>query len=1297
MFVLGGLALFQGKEIPARILIDSGSTQQYVSTAFISKYSLPVERDDGSPHWVQVANGTYMESTGSVDLTLAMDRYQTRIHAKVLDMPEYDVILGLDWLQTANPVIDWQDMSIQVREESGTIHELSPQDPVRYVHTQEGTYAVEGIDPISVKGVEKMLRCPGAVYCLFNIRPVAEEKVPTPSDLDLDPISLVTTGHDKAKKILANYRHVFREDLPPELPPTRELEHRIDTGDASPINLNAYPLSPVHLAEQSRQLSQMLTQGIIQESSSPWGFPVLFVKKPGGKWRMCIDYRALNAVTRKNGYPLPRISECCDLIGRAKVLSKLDLTQGYYQVQVAPEDREKTAFNTREGKFEYRAMPFGLANAPATFQTLMNRILRKCIARRFVIVYLDDIVIFSNSVTEHCEHLTEVLTILADNKLYAKPTKSVLMVTELEFCGHLVGNGKLQPLRSKVQVITDWPVPQNVHEMRQFLGLATFYRRFIRDFAKICVPLFELLKEVDAEQRKKRFRKITWNATCELAFCKLKEALTSGPTLLQPDTTLPFIIETDASEWAIGCVLLQEEPGSGKLHPVAYDGRKLSPAEVNYPVHEKELLAVKNALQIWRIYIDNGHTTIIYTDHESLKYLATMRNPTKRLARWIEEFGEYNVDLRYRRGRDQVVPDAISRRPDLMGEGPRNIAHPLTAIRGVEEDEWANHLLLYLEEGVEPPEPLQKDIHEEAQQFTVHEGTLYRLEEDGESPYTPQILRNDLLEKLHNEYGHLNHPGIQGIVTGRGWWHSRTADIKKFVSYCPQCQIAQRSKTMQDPEAPQTLNRSSLQIFDRWAIDLIGILPKTPAGNRWIVTAIEYLTGWPVAAALPDARAETVAAFVHNEIAMVYGPPKELLSDNGKNLVGAIMQSYTTLLRSKHRITTPYHPRTNGKVENFNGFLGATLTKLLVNQPVILWDQYLAQALFAVRVRVHATSRYSPYMLLFGRHPRLPTDENDMRPMEVTKAEWDELLTRVKRLQHARMVANERLVKRAIEVQKMKSERVKPTSYIEGDWVLVRAEARYKFEGRWFGPYRIVKVMPLGTYRLADPDGNLVLTLINGQRLTSARVTDETQKVLWNSSRIQGALRRRGVQLDEPSPEVAALFEKESEITDSYRELATIPEEEWRRLESRGLLPRESKPSREDYGRLEEGLKEGLSEPQPPGSEENTAQLPGISGSQQTPLVAATESMEVDPHDTLDPMEITATTEDILEPVETTDIADQMDSEPVEVTGPNQPWIPKKKKNVPSWLRESTAGFGPRNRKSSGYGLRSSVNHSRNL
>lgn len=1239
MCVLQGHVTFRSRDYPARILLDSGADGQYVSADFIRSTGIEVETGRNHPKLVKVANGAYEQVPGEASLTVVINGYHSRIHARVLNLPDFDIILGYDWLRTVNPLIDWRTLRIQVEDRGGELYDLSPTFTSRFVDSQPLAFATELQDaegPLSASQTAKLLRHPEAEAYVFVVKRVRESEPevttpnfasnetlvkghpPTPHTGDSDHIR---TTPVEIQQLLDKFSDCLREELPPELPPSRGYEHTIDTGDATPINLNSYPLSPVHLREQSEQIASLLKQGFIEESSSPWGFPVLFVKKPGGKWRMCIDFRALNAVTKKNGYPLPRIQECIDLIGRAKVLSKLDFTQGYYQMLVSEKDREKTAFNTREGKFQWKVMPFGLCNAPASFQTFMNRILRPFLGR-FVVVYLDDIVVYSDTMDEHLRHLTLIFEVLRRETLYAKPSKCIFAVPCLEFCGHLVGGGTIRPLSSKVAIIIEWPSPTNVHEVRVFLGMVTYYRRFILRFAMICVPLFDLLKETDAEIRRKKFRKITWTASAEAAFQELKKRLTEAPVLLQPDTTLAFVIEADASEWAIGIVLLQRHPETGRLHPVAYDGRKLSPAEVNYPVHEKELLAIKYALQTWRMYIDNGHTTVIYTDHESLKYLATMRNPSKRLARWIEEFGEYNISIQYRKGSEAVVPDAISRRPDLMGEGPRNRAAIVAAIRGFDEDEWATHITALLIDGTAPPAEFKEDIYEHQGEFTTdHEGTLYHTTADGSSPYIPQMFRADLLERMHTEYGHLGYPGLQGVMIGRGWWHNLEKDIRNYAHICPQCQVTQRSRPNQEREIPRTLASDELQLFDRWAIDLIGILPKTPTGNCWIFTAIEYMTGWPVTRALPDARAETIAKVIHDDITMVYGPPKELISDNGRNLTGDVMSAYTKLLATKHRVTTPYHPRTNGLVENLNGLLGAILTKMLTNQPTILWDQYLMQATFSIRIRIHTTRGKSPYTLLFGRNPRLPSDENLLRPLTDSGDTMQENLDRIEQMQHARMIANRKLVEKAVKARQLREDSVKLASFHEGDWVLVRAENRQKFEGRWFGPYRVLQANILGTYRLQEPSGNVVSTLINGQRLVSAHVEGDDIKQLWNSSKIQGALRKRKISLQESSPEVAELFQKENADTPSYEELASIPAKEWKKLleqrsgERSGQVGEESNPSlptATDLEALEQGIREGLRE-DPAGGDalSETVDEPRVSPRREG---ESSQELELSPH-----------------------------------------------------------------------------------
>ena len=535
-----------------------------------------------------------------------------------------------------------------------------------------------------------------------------------------------------------------------------------------------------------------------------------------------------------------------------------------------------------------------------------------------------------------------------------------------------------------------------------------------------------------------------------------------------------------------------------------------------------------------------------------------MRNPSKRLARWINEFGDHNLDIRYRKGSEAIVPNAISRRPDFKGEGPANAAFIGHMKYGMDENEWANHMTAFLRNGTEPPDTFREIIFEDADNFVVEttrehrkapeDDDLLRKDPDGNRPYIPVEFRGDFLDRMHREYGHLGHPGLLGVVGPRAWWHTIDRDIREYTQYCEQCQCTQRPRAAQEREDPQTLIRKDMKIFERWAVDLIGILPTTNSGNKWIFTAVEYLTGWPIAVALKDAKAETLARVIHEEIAMHYGAPRELLSDNGPNFIGKVVTHYMNILKTKHRQTTPYHPRTNGKVENLNGTLGKILTKMLVNKPTVLWDQYLSQALFACRARVHVTSRKSPFFLLFGVHPRLPSDKDGPIPMDINiPADIHE--ERISRLIHARAIANEMLLAKAIKAMKLREDSMKyPHEFKEGDFALVRNEAKNKFESQWFGPFRIEKCTPLGTYRMTEPGGNVLKHLINGQRLVRANTAGRNVEKFWNSSKIQRQLRKTAKELKEMQSAAAvdeALAQEPS--PPSFDEFASISAADWKK------------------------------------------------------------------------------------------------------------------------------------------------------
>ncbi|XP_052623591.1 uncharacterized protein LOC128128868, partial [Lactuca sativa] len=400
---------------------------------------------------------------------------------------------------------------------------------------------------------------------------------------------------------------------------------------------------PTEMQELSSQLSELLDKGFIRPSYSPWGAPVLFVKKKDGSFRMCIDYRELNKLTVKNRYPLPRIDDLFDQLQGASYFSKIDLRSGYHQLKVREEDIPKTAFRTRYGHYEFVVMPFGLTNAPAAFMDLMNRICRPFLDN-FVIVFIDDILVYSRSKEEHGQHLRQVLETLRSEKLYAKLSKCEFWLRSVNFLGHVVSQDGIHVDPSKVKAVEGWATPTTPTEIRQFLGLAGYYRRFIQNFSKIAKPLTLLT------QKSVPFK---WTDRQEIAFRTLKQALCSAPVLSLPEGTEDFVVYCDASNQGLGCVLMQR----GRV--IAYASRQLKTHEVNYTTHDLELGAVVFALKIWRHYL-YGTKCTIFTDHKSLQHILNQKELNMRQRRWVELLNDYECEIKYHPGKANVVADALS-------------------------------------------------------------------------------------------------------------------------------------------------------------------------------------------------------------------------------------------------------------------------------------------------------------------------------------------------------------------------------------------------------------------------------------------------------------------------------------------------------------------------------------------------------------------------------------------------------------------------------------------------------------
>lgn len=661
-------------------MIDSGATNSFVNSSFLGTTHIPLVQKD-VPLELQVIDGRPISSGAithhSALSTLSISGHEENISLDITSLGNYPVILGLPWLSLHNPEIDWKNQSIIFNSKhclNQCIPSRSqPDTPVlgdqshKVIDTQstppiqsrlETPIPPPRISLVSVAAFRLALKKTDCVYGFNTPAPYHEPDQWDDDDKDPDLLTL-------RKLIPTQFHHhldVFRKSNFDKLPEHSKYDHSIPLeGDLQPPFGPIYSLSEVELKALDEYLKDNIRKGFIQPSQSPAGAPILFVKKSDGSLRLCVDYRGLNKITRKNRYPLPLIQESLDRLKEASVFSKVDLKAAYNLVRIAKGDKWKTAFRTRYGLFEYQVMPFGLTNAPASFQYLINDVLRDFLDV-FVIVYLDDILIFSKTESDHVQHVNQVLERLKSNNLWANAEKCRFYQKEVDFLGYLVSNHGVRMDPKKVESVTSWPTPKSIHDIQVFLGFANFYRRFIRSYSKVTAPLTRLLRK-DV--------KFDWTAKEEDSFQTLKVAFTTAPILCHFKPDRPIVIETDASDFAIAGVLSQPSPENAKiLHPVAFYSRKLQPAELNYDIFNKEMLAIVEALKQWRAYLEGAEGITVYSDHKNLEYFTQSKVLNRRQARWAEYILAFDFTIIYREGKSMGKPDALTRRQDLQ-EGSR--------------------------------------------------------------------------------------------------------------------------------------------------------------------------------------------------------------------------------------------------------------------------------------------------------------------------------------------------------------------------------------------------------------------------------------------------------------------------------------------------------------------------------------------------------------------------------------------------------------------------------------------------
>uniref|UniRef100_A0A3P9J3I3 Gypsy retrotransposon integrase-like protein 1 n=1 Tax=Oryzias latipes TaxID=8090 RepID=A0A3P9J3I3_ORYLA len=857
----------------------------------------------------------------------------------------------------------------------------------------------------------------------------------------------------------------------------------------------------------------MVRGGIIEPSDSPWASGVVMVKKKTGpKMRFCVDYRPLNGVTKKDSYPLPRIDESLDLVSGSSWFSSLDLRSGYWQVPLSPEARPKTAFCTGRGLWQFRVLSFGLCNAPATFERLMEKVLAS-IPRQECLVYLDDILVHGGSFKAALESLRKVLQRIAAAGLKLHPDKCCFMRRELEFLGHRIGSEGISTLEEKVQAVRDWPTPTTLRDLKSFLGLASYYRRFVRGFSCIAAPLFHLQKK-DCD--------FVWTQECEQAFSSLKKALTNSPILTPPDPKLPFILDTDASDVGMGAVLSQM--GSAGERVVAYFSKTFSKAERRYCVTRRELLAVVKAIGHFRYYLC-GLPFTVRTDHSALQWLMTFKEPEGQIARWLEELASFSFTVEHRPGSRHANADAMSRRPCALagcqycekreareavisreeqshtGESSWPVCR---LVQGVDPTEWRAHqeqdvdlqpVLQWVEAGRKPEwgevagcSPGSKGLFEKFDALRLKDGVLQRAWKEpatGEERWqvvVPRTLRNSVLQGCHGAAGS-GHFGVSKTlrrIRQGFYWGQLRRDVEDF---CRRCDICTAHKGPPDRSRAELQQLAAGAPMERVAVDIMGPFPRTNRGNRFVLVAMDYFTKWPEAYAIPDQEAVTVADALVEGMFSRFGAAEVIHSDQGRNFESAVFSAMCERLGMRKTRTTPLHPQSDGLVERFNRTLVKQLA-ILTSAHQSDWDEHLPLVLMAYRSAVQDSTLCTPALLMLGRELRTPAEMSFGKPPDALGAPpGPEYARKLQdRMDTAHAFARNQLEKAGIRQKRNYDLRAKGKDFKAGDLVWVYNPKRKKgrcpkLDCQWVGPCEVLEKLGEVVYRVELPPGGRRVTL----------------------------------------------------------------------------------------------------------------------------------------------------------------------------------------------------------------------------
>jgi RNase H-like domain found in reverse transcriptase/Reverse transcriptase (RNA-dependent DNA polymerase)/Integrase zinc binding domain/Chromo (CHRromatin Organisation MOdifier) domain/Retroviral aspartyl protease/Integrase core domain len=1034
-----------------KVLIDTGASHSFISHVLCVRLGLILQPTNITA--VATANDPSVQVLGAIETVVKWRRslLSTPVKAQVLQtfLPGIDMILGQDWLDANRVIVDYGTSTITINGASGATVTVKPESPSSEHSTLPhstpcNTPDGDGTSPgpelcalLTAKQASRAIRTGCRAY-LCVVKSQEDDVLNRVPDLShLSPQML-----QKTSALIQAYADVFPKDLPTTLPPNKLPCEAIPLEDSTQTPFRQkFRISPLEKEEMDKQIEQLLKSGMIETSSSPFGAPVLFIRKKDGTLRCVFDYRMLNKITVRNRYPLARIDDILDSFRGAAFMTSLDLIMGYNQWQIHDTDVPKSAFTTPSGHYQWRVLPFGLTNGPAVFTRAMTELLAPYIGK-FVQVYLDDICILSKTAEEHLQHIEIVLQKLREVKLYVKLAKCSFAMTEMKFLGHILSGEGIRADPEKIAVLQAWKFPKSGKEMLQFLGLANYFRKFMANFSRVASGLYHLTK-----------KNVTFTPEHEHlhAFEEIKRRLANPPVLAYPDPDREYVLISDASMTGCGAILTQER------RPVAYYSSKFCPAERNYTTTEQELLGVIKALKHWRCYLEGCKAMIIVTDHNPLTYLPTQVMLSRRQARWNEFLSRFHFTWKHTPGVLNPA-DGLSR------------LWTVVAVCCAASTILEQHPTLLNEIGA---------AYAQDERFTDPKYTrkwkctgLY-WRDDRERIIVPSSMVEKVIEAHHaNLYsGHFGASRTVEQIARTFYWPQMWNDVGNFVASCPQCQINKAGH-----QRPAGLLQP-LPIPDtRWhtvTLDFVTGLPKTSRQYDAILVFVDKLTKMVhLAPTTQECTTEEAARLFFKHVFSLHGQPEVIISDRDARFTSEFWRKLAKQLQTRLLFSTAYHPETDGQTERTNRVVEEVLRNF-VGSDTKSWEDVLPFVEFAINNAKNDSTKETPFFLNYGANPRTPITNqlSAVRPPTLPVLEelfhsMDDALQRVQLLLRA-----------AQDRQKTYADqRRRPHDIIQGDSVLlssknlrVKGKGRKKLFPKFVGPFTVTEMVGPNAARLDLP------------------------------------------------------------------------------------------------------------------------------------------------------------------------------------------------------------------------------------